>query len=47
MSYWPKQLAIELERHTGFKSEISKMDENELSLYMRKKLSKIDLNEFL
>jgi hypothetical protein len=47
MSYWPKQLAKTLKEKTGHKSNILKINDEQLSDYLYEQVQKINFNNFL
>lgn len=47
MGYWPKQVAEELKKVLGYKSEILGIKSSELGKYLRKKLDTVPLKEFI
>jgi len=45
--YWPKQVAIVLNRTLGFKHELIRMDDNQIEEYLAKSIRRVPLEEFI
>ena len=47
MAYWPQRVAVELEHALGYKHGLAKMKQSKIGPYLRAKLRKVPLEEFI
>lgn len=47
LQYWPKLLAMELQKRTGVPQPLAKLKDSHIEPYLRERLAKIDMGDFL
>ncbi|MDD5510379.1 MAG: CfrBI family restriction endonuclease [Dehalococcoidales bacterium] len=47
MAYWPKQVALELNNRTGFTHELTRMPEDKIQQFLKKKMIDVPLESFI
>ena len=47
MQYWPRDLAKRLEKRLGFKHPLGKMSDGKIEDYLKSRLAKIRIQDFL
>jgi len=47
MSYWPKELAVKLKERIGYKHKILKMNDEEISKFLKSEVDRVDVSKFI